>query len=459
MPRRRDIHLVGPVRQSARALALKLGLLLLGGLGWGLQAHAQNAEIDAALRDRVLQLVERLDAPAAEARDAAAASLIKLGPKVLPLLPDPAALKAGPRKDALEKVRAALRAKDEDVNTAASKATLSGKGIRLSEALQQIQKQTGNALSDMREQLGTEVTNPALDLDLRDKPFFEVLEEVARQASVALTFSTGDGTIGIMAAAMPAADAPNKPIAGAKPLVQFNGPFRVELQQFSLSRDYGAGTAATALARFEVAWEPRLRPMLMKLKTDEIKITDDLKAEVKPQVAMEADEVVIRPENPSAEVNLNLAAPAREAKKLASLKVKMEVTIPAGIRTFKVPSLAAKDTTIKQGDLSLTLEDTEVDEQVWKVNVTLAYPGEGPAFESYRQGLFNNRIWLQRADGSRFEHNGGFSNTGTDGGKLGFEYLFVDAPGKPGDYALLYETPSRVITIPLEFEFKDVPLP
>ena len=59
----------------------------------------------------------------------------------------------------------------------------------------------------------------------------------------------------------------------------------------------------------------------------------------------------------------------------------------------------------------MTLEATEIDEQVWKVNVVLAYPGEGPAFESYRQGLFNNRLWLQKADGSRFEHNGGFSNT------------------------------------------------
>ena len=48
---------------------------------------------------------------------------------------------------------------------------------------------------------------------------------------------------------------------------------------------------------------------------------------------------------------------------------------------------------------------------------------------------------------------------GSDGGKLGFEYLFVDAPGKPADYQLVYETPSKVITIPLEFEFKDVNLP
>ena len=91
----------------------------------------------------------------------------------------------------------------------------------------------------------------------------------------------------------------------------------------------------------------------------------------------------------------------------------------------------------------MTLESTEVDEQVWKVSVALAYPGGGPAFESYRQGLFNNRLWLQKADGSRFEHNGGFNNTGADGGKLGFEYLFVDAPGKPADYGLVYETPGK----------------
>jgi hypothetical protein len=190
-----------------------------------------------------------------------------------------------------------------------------------------------------------------------------------------------------------------------------------------------------------------------------LKILDDRKKAVAPQVNMEASEVVVRPENPSSEINLNIAAPERDAKKLASLKVKAELTIPAGIKTFKFPSLAEKNVTSKQGDVTLTLEDTEIDEQVWKVNVTLSYPGEGPAFESYRQGLFNNRLWLQRADGSRFEHNGGFSNTASDGGKLGFEYLFVDAPGKPADYQFVYESPSKVITIPLEFEFKDIPLP
>ena len=116
--------------------------------------------------------------------------------------------------------------------------------------------------------------------------------------------------------------------------------------------------------------------------------------------------------------------------------------------------------TLKQGDISVDArERPRSTSRSGRSTSSSPTPATGPAFESYRQGLFNNRLWLQKADGSRFEHNGGFSNTGSDGGKLGFEYLFVDAPGKPADYQLVYETPSKVVTIPLEFEFKDVPLP
>ena len=61
-----------------------------------------------------------------EAREAATASLIKLGPKVLPLLPDPATIKSAERKERLGRVRAALRTKDEDINPDASRVTLIG---------------------------------------------------------------------------------------------------------------------------------------------------------------------------------------------------------------------------------------------------------------------------------------------------------------------------------------------
>ena len=425
---------------------LLASLALLAPLFWS-HVQAQTETADAAIRDRVLQLIERLDDPKPEARDEAEARLIKLGARALPLLPDPASVTSKERKERLEKVRATLRQAEEETSTVASRVTIQAKAIRLSEALGLIQKQTGNGITDLREQLGGETTNPAFDLDIHDVPFHEALDRVARLAEVSVNAFTGDGTIGITAG-MPSKD----------PLIQYVGPFRVAFKQLTEVRDLQAGTSA-ASAQLEVAWEPRLRPMLLTLKSDGLAVKDDKNREVKPQAMMESNEVVLRPENPAVEMNLNLEAPDRSAVKLSSFRIKADVTLPAGIKTFRFPSLAQENVTQKQGDVSATLQNVEIDEQVWKVNVELVYPGNGPAFESYRQGLFNNRIWLQKADGSRFEHNGGFSNTSSDGGKLGFEYLFVDAPGKPADYQLVYETPSKVVTIPLEFEFKNVPLP
>jgi hypothetical protein len=424
------------------ATAALLGLTVMVSV-----AGAQTS--DAALRDRVLQLVDRLGAPKMEARQAAEEALLKLGPRVLPHLPEAGKVKSDERMQRLNRIRAALlEVQTQDpTNLGASKVTIKGKGLRLSEVLKMLQTQSGNVLTDLREQEGAEATNPTLDLDLTDKPFLEALDVIARQAEVTPNFYTGDGSIGLTAGIPPSTYR-----------VIYHGPFRIALRQIGLLRDF-QGESSTANVQFEVAWEPRLRPMLLALKANELAIVDDQNRKVESDVMEEATDIPLRPENPVAELNLNLLAPERSAQKLASLKVKAEVTIPAGLKLFRFPSLAAEDVTKKEGDISITLEGTEVDEQVWKVNVNLSYPTGGAAFESYRQGLFNNRLWLQKADGSRFEHNGGFSNTAAEGGKLGFEYLFVDAPGKPADYQLVYETPSKVLTIPLEFEFKDVPLP
>jgi hypothetical protein len=88
--------------------------------------------------------------------------------------------------------------------------------------------------------------------------------------------------------------------------------------------------------------------MLLKLKADELKVRDDRNKEIKPQVEMESDEVVVR-RNPVAEINLNLAPRTAAAKSLSSLRVKAEVTIPAGIKVFKFPSLAQENVTVKRG--------------------------------------------------------------------------------------------------------------
>ena len=416
--------------------------------------QARGEGSDAALKDRVGQLVEKLDAPKAEAREAAEKSLIGLGPKVLPLLPEPS--KEGSERDkGLERVRAALNEAREPSNLGASKVTIQVQGVRLSEAVRMLQKQSGNLLTDQRD----EPTNPSLDLEINDTPFLEALDEVARKGGVGLNFMTNDGSIGLTdPTAMKPEGAPEPAGATEGPKVLYSGPFRIVLREMTIKRSYEAGTDL-ANAQFEVAWEPRLRPMLMAWKAEDLKIGDDRGKDVAPSVSKESASVVLRPENPTAEVNINMAAPSREAKALASLKVKATVTVPAALRTFRFPKLTAKGVKQTQGDITVTLESVAVEEGRWRAEVELEYAGGGPAFESYQQGLFNNRLWLRRADGSKFDHNGGMNQTAADGGKLGFEYFFVDVPGKLADYQFVYETPSKVETIPLEFEFKDVPLP
>lgn len=412
-----------------------------------------------ALRDRVSGLVDRLGKGEAADRDKAEKALIDLGARALPLLPEPGKGMADDQKARLGRVREALAESQDALKVEASKVTIRGKGIRLTEAIKALQAQTGNRVVDQRELNGDEATNPALDLDLADRPFFEALDIIAKQARLTPTFYTLDTSVGLLGGGSGKPDMITAK-GGDRSWISYAGPFRVRLKRVSLDSDLEANNSAGRL-QCEIAWEPRLRPMLLALKADGVLIVDDRGEVVPPDVADESGTVVLRPENPAAELNIGMDVPDRQAgaKALKSVKVRGEVSIPAGLRQFRFPKLDAANAEQKQGPIGVKLESTVIDEGVWKVRIWLEMPGEGPAFESYRQGLFNNRVWLQKADGERIELNGGFSSLSSGGGRLGFEYNFVDVPGKPANYSLVYETPSRVVAVPFEFEFRDVPLP
>lgn len=432
-----------------------MGFIVLLGAMLGGAARAQ----DAALRDRVRQLSGRLVSGDVAARAEAEKGLIELGRPALPLLPESVDVKSAEAKESLERVRKALEEAGAELNLGASKITIQGEGIRLSEVIQELQKQTGNEVKDLREQFGQEASNPSMNLDLKDVGFFEALDRVCQEARVGLNFFTGDGSIGLVAQAMamPGQEPPVE-AAGKGKWISYNGPFRVQVVEISLKRDFQNGQNA-ANVRLEVAWEPRLRPMLLTLASKNVTIKDDRGDAVPPSLQEEETSVPLRADNPVVEANINMQAPDRAAKKLAEVKVKATVTIPSGTRTFTFPDLT-KPEKRTQGKVVVELVSTEVDDFVWKVRLIVSQPGgEGPGYDSYQQGLFSNQIWLQRADGSRFEHNGGFSNLGSAEGKMGFEYLFVDAPGKPEDYRLVYEAPNEIVSLPLEIELSDVPLP
>ena len=166
---------------------------------------------------------------------------------------------------------------EPDNTTAATKVTIKGKGIRLSEALQQLQKQSGNAITDLREQLGVDVTNPALDLDIKEKSFFEALDEIAGLAEVTTDLRDRRRDDRHHGAARSMDAAPGKP-APASPSRWCSTPARSGSSSSSWHQPglYDRFRRA-ANVQLEVAWEPRLRPMLMKLDYENLKILDDHK--------------------------------------------------------------------------------------------------------------------------------------------------------------------------------------
>ena len=101
--------------------------------------------------------------------------------------------------------------------------------------------------------------------------------------------------------------------------------------------------------------------MLLTLKADERQGDDRRRARRSARVVMdESDDVVLRPENPVAEVNLNLVGPrpVGEEAQVVQGQGRGHRSRP-GLKTFRFTSLQAKDVTIKQGDIAVTLESTD----------------------------------------------------------------------------------------------------
>jgi len=430
-----------------RVLCIKIRFWMACGI-LGLMPTNAQGQADETLMDRVAQLVERLGDPDPQVVARAREALLKLGPRALEYLP--ADQEGEPVDSPLVQIRNTLREAADAVALKGSRVTLEG-SFRLSEALRELQRQTGNLITDRRD----DDANPTLNLALIDQPFLKALDEVCARVGIVPSFYSADGTIALNPGVVVS---PNPNAELSRALVRYPGPFRVELVQYGAVDNFRDGVQTASLL-LEIAWEPRLRPMLLRLPMSDLTIVDDQDRPIRPRVEGEVLETMLRPENPIIEVNLDLEPPFRDAQTIKRLAVRGEVTVPSVRRVFRFPDASRPNQRQSDRGVTVTLNSLHVEEFVWKVEMLVEYNQTGTVLESFRQGMFSNMIALERADGSRIELNGGFSPTQTGGNRVGFEYLFVDIPGKPSDYRLLYETPVKLTRIPLEFEFEDIPLP
>src|SRR5579859_5467786 len=132
----------------------------------------------ADFKATVARLVEQLGIR--DKQVAAETELIKLGPDVLPYLPGSDAKLSDEQKQRLKTIRTTLVEAQVLKDLAPRTVTLQNRAIKLSEALDQLKKQTGTEVIDRRD--GGD--NPALKLDLQKATFWQAVDTIAKEADV-----------------------------------------------------------------------------------------------------------------------------------------------------------------------------------------------------------------------------------------------------------------------------------
>jgi hypothetical protein len=419
---------------------------------------AQEKQDDESLKATVAELLKDLDAAKATVRQAAQEKLIKLGTSALPFLPtvDAEGLTAE-QKRRIGEIRAAFGNLTGKATLAASKITLSAKGITLSDAMAAIQRQTGNQIVDLRDDFGQPVTNPEFAAEWKDKPFWEVLDEISAKANIGYYLHTGERQVGLVME-------PPKTVPTA-----YAGPLRMQLHQL-VRRVSFEDRQRECVLEFEIAWEPRVRPILFEMKPEDLEVLDDQDRKIEVEKGRDqgggqddgmalkaaAEGSMIR-----ADFIVRLSQPARGAEKIKLLRGKLGVLMPTNMQTFEYSDLAkAKDVKKQSGNVTVVLEKfKELEAGLWQADVSLQFDAKSEAFESYETWFYDNEAFLQKADGTRFANNAGQTLTESEEGRVGIQYRFVDAPGKLSDYKFVYKTPSTIVRDTVPFELKDIELP
>jgi hypothetical protein len=408
---------------------------------------------DAPSEEAVAELVEEFGAPQKARREEAEKKLIALGPKVVDLLP-----KSGPDvteevASRLGRVRMALYRKRAEASVAASSVTLSVKDAPLDEVFKAITKQTGNQLVDFRDQFGQQPTPVKLTLDVAKQPFWKTIDELTAQSDLEVYHFSGTDELALVAGAK----GKPKPAAGATEAVCYSEAFRIEAKRLIVSRSPTSAEPGELRVELEVAWEPRLKPLFLTSKMANVEALDDAGKPIEPGNRELSAEIPPQGKSCRAEIALAFQAPPRSAKSVKSLSGTLEVLVPAEMHPFRFTKLDEGKREQKAAAVTVSIDAPRANNDLLQIALTLKYENPANAMESHRAWFYKNPCYLEASDGTK-SPPGTIELTRQSNDELTLNLLF--APD--GDWkkqTLVYQTPADIVVQPIEYRFKELPLP
>jgi len=427
-----------------------LSLVMWASVAFG-QADAPTRE---DLPTQVRQLVRELNDDELTVRDSAEQKLVKLGPDTLSLLPEESQRMPAEQVQRLARVRQALLKAQATAGAQASLVTLKLDNVPAAEVLAEIAKQTGNKIVN---HLGAEPEGgkTKISVDFEKKPFWQALDDVLDQSKLTLYSFSNDGSLSV------ADRPPGRLPRSAK--VAYSGPFRLEPTRFEALSMLSNPEQRSLKLFFEVAWEPRLAPIAVSQPLDQVQVAFDKQPEKTLEAAGEIENAVTEG-TPVVEVMIPLPSPPRKIEKISKLKGRLNVLMPTPQESFRFDQLPVannkrefKKIEQRKGKVVVTLDQVRKTEEIWEVRMRVHFDEPAQALESHRTWILNNGAYFVDADKNKKSHDGCEETRQTEN-ELGIMYLF-ELPQGVDKMSFVYETPLAILPLPVDYEFKDLPLP
>jgi hypothetical protein len=433
---------------------LAFGLLTLGQVEApqaksGPAAVTKKVDFDAETK----RLVKLLDADDSETRENAEKELVSLGAEALAYLPRVGPKDSAELKNRLQRVREALEKVASSGFFKPAIVNLEG-SMQLSVAVAKIEEQTGNALVDFRERYGQEAPNPTLKLAIKDATFWEAVDQICDQANLEIEMANDeeDGLPFITRTE----GSSNRVGRG-----QYAGLFRLEPTTVETTRDLRQPNQNSLRLLTNIAWEPRIKPIVLEAQLGDIKVEDEGGKDIALDESQGPIVAEVEGIQQATELTFYLNLPSRESKKIGKLNCKMTALVPGRIETFEFDKLSkARNEKVQRGDVAVTIEQTRKIKELFEIRLLVEYAEGSQALESHRGWVFSNPAYMLDPAGNQIEIANSETTT-QDDNAVGFAFRF-DLSGVEGDLSkckFVYKTPSALIKVPVEIELKDIELP
>ncbi|MCE9548375.1 MAG: hypothetical protein K8T25_23115, partial [Planctomycetia bacterium] len=294
---------------------------------------------------------------------------------------------------------------------------------------------------------------PTVTLDVKDVPFWQVLDQVLDQVGLTVDITATDEGKPLHALAVVSPLAPQTPRAKR---ANYSGALRFEPIMVTSRRGLADPEASDMQIVIEAAWEPRLAPITLSYPRESLSVKLDDGRELKS--AREGVET-ITVRGSGVRFTMHTDLPARSAHVIQKASGRLNVLVPGRDETFRCGPLAAGfKSREKKGGVTVSVDRVARNGDGWEIGLRLKFDNPAGALQSHLLDWVNdNETWLETSDGKKIE-SGSYESTRQEEDEYGISYIFP-LTGDIKGCTFVYRTPAALVEKSIPFELKNIELP